>query len=93
MTATLIALMCCALWWNTSTLMGQPPTAPKAQSRDTGREFKDTIQFTETIEEKMFPDGLTHDFGKVQRGTQVYHAFRIVNTSDVPLRILSVRLS
>src|SRR5712691_5689324 len=41
----------------------------------------------------MFPDGLVHDFGKVQRGTIVNHAFRIVNTLNVPLRIVSLRLS
>ena len=45
---------------------------------------------TKTIE-SMFPDGLTYNFGKVLRGTQPYHVFRIANTTDVPLRILSVR--
>ncbi len=39
----------------------------------------------------MFPDGVEHDFGKVQRGTIVKHAFRVVNTSDVPLQIIDVR--
>jgi Protein of unknown function (DUF1573) len=43
--------------------------------------------------EKMFPDGDTHDFGKVPQGAQLYHAFRIVNTSDVPLRIVSASMS
>lgn len=38
-----------------------------------------------------FPDGLTHDFGKVVRGTECNHVFRIVNTADVPLHILSLR--
>jgi len=41
----------------------------------------------------MFPDGTVHDFGKLPRGTQAYHAFRIVNTHNVPLRILSLRRS
>jgi hypothetical protein len=40
---------------------------------------------------KMFPDGLVHDFGPVLRGRQLTHTFRIVNTSDIPLRITSVR--
>src|SRR5258708_6310169 len=40
-----------------------------------------------------FPDGLVHDFGKVQRGSQVYHTFRIVNTAKVPLHISSIRVS
>lgn len=39
----------------------------------------------------MFPDGLVHDFGKVKRGTQARHVFRVVNTSDVPLRFVSLR--
>ena len=43
--------------------------------------------------DQMFPDGLDHDFGKVRSGIQAKHAFRIVNTSDVPLRIVSVRRS
>jgi Protein of unknown function (DUF1573) len=41
----------------------------------------------------MFPDGVMHDFGKVKRGTVVKCTFRIVNTSRVPMRILSVRAS
>jgi hypothetical protein len=40
-----------------------------------------------------FPDGLAHDFGKVQRGILACHAFRIVNTADVPLRIIGLRIS
>lgn len=40
---------------------------------------------------KMFPDGLDHDFGKVQRGIQARHVFRIINTSKVPLEIVSLR--
>ena len=47
----------------------------------------------EKFEEKSFPDGFSHDFGKVQSGTPVYHAFRIVNKSDVPLKITQVRVS
>ncbi|HEY7314978.1 MAG TPA: hypothetical protein VH643_36870 [Gemmataceae bacterium] len=39
----------------------------------------------------MFPDGFVHDFGKVKRGTQARHVFRVVNPSDVPLRIVSLR--
>jgi hypothetical protein len=38
-----------------------------------------------------FPDGLEHDFGPLPRGAQAEHAFRIVNTSAVPLRIVSLR--
>lgn len=39
----------------------------------------------------MFPDGVAHDFGKVLSGTQAKHTFRVVNTSKVPLRIVSLR--
>jgi hypothetical protein len=40
----------------------------------------------------MFPNGVEHDFGTVRPGTQLRHAFRIVNTSNVPLQIISVRI-
>ena len=40
---------------------------------------------------KMFPDGRDYDFGKVKRGPRLKHAFRIVNTSNVPLSIISIR--
>jgi hypothetical protein len=40
---------------------------------------------------KMFPGGVVHDFGKVPSGTQAQHTFRVVNTSKVPLRIVSLR--
>lgn len=39
----------------------------------------------------MFPDGVKHDFGKVRRGPVLKHTFRIVNTSNTPLRIISLR--
>jgi hypothetical protein len=41
----------------------------------------------------MFPDGCDHDFGKVRRGPLLQHAFRIVNTSGMPLRIIGLRAS
>jgi hypothetical protein len=58
---------------------------------DAGNE--DENLFAVRLATKMFGDGLVHDFGKVQRGTQARHAFRIVNTSRVPLRIVSLRCS
>lgn len=39
----------------------------------------------------MFPDGCAHDFGKVRSGEPITYTFRIVNTSDVPLQISSLR--
>ena len=41
----------------------------------------------------VFPDGFVHDFGKVKQGSRPKHSFRIVNTSDTPLRLLEVRVS
>src|SRR5262245_14164930 len=41
----------------------------------------------------MFPDGTEHDFGKVLKGTLLKHTFRIVNTGNVPLRVVEVRRS
>lgn len=38
---------------------------------------------------KMFPDGRHYDFGKAKAGTIVQHTFRVVNTSDVPLQLIS----
>ena len=40
---------------------------------------------------KMFPDGRHYDFGTVKSGTLPRHTFRIVNRSDVPLQLISVR--
>ena len=42
-------------------------------------------------EKQMFPDGREYDFGKAKRGTLVKHTFRIVNRSDVVIRILSIK--
>jgi hypothetical protein len=55
---------------------------------DAGNE--NAMRFAETST-TMFPDGLDHDFGKVRSGTQAEHAFRVVNTSNVPLRVISLR--
>ncbi len=44
----------------------------------------------ENKDDKMFPDGTSHDFGKVPLGTLAQHSFRIVNNSESPLRILGV---
>jgi hypothetical protein len=42
---------------------------------------------------KIFPGGVVCDFGMVPYGTRARHTFRIVNTSNVPLRILEARVS
>jgi hypothetical protein len=58
-------------------------------SKDAGNE--DAKKFAgETKTVTMFPDGLEYDFGKVQRGTLAKHVFRVVNTSNVPLQIVSL---
>ena len=85
----------CAVCINPSMPAGQPtvpPSGPVVQlphQKDEPRK----LESGDKIEDKMFPDGLSHDFGKVQQGAQLYHAFRIVNTSKVPLRITSIRVS
>ncbi len=43
--------------------------------------------------ESMFPDGRTHDFGKVKRGSVPTCAFTIVNTGYKPLQLLESRVS
>src|SRR5262245_61345217 len=43
------------------------------------------------IKDSRFPDGQSHDFGKIAYGAYVKHTFRIVNTSDSPIEITSVR--
>jgi hypothetical protein len=40
-----------------------------------------------------FPGGCDHDFGNVPYGSYPKHAFRIVNTSNAPIEIISVRPS
>ena len=45
----------------------------------------------ESPDAKMFPDGRHYDFGTVKRGERPRHTFRIVNRSDVPLQLISVR--
>jgi len=77
-----------------SMLAGQPvppPMDPKVQLPRVDLDEK-KVEFGDNIDEKLFPDGLSHDFGQVQRGTQLRHAFRVVNTTNKPLRISSVRV-
>lgn len=40
-----------------------------------------------------FPDGRAHDFGEVKHGTSLKNTFRIVNMSNAPLNLTSVRVS
>ena len=54
---------------------------------------KDEEQKEAKKKDSRFPEGRDYNFGKVRRGTSLKHAFRIVNTSDVPLRLTSVRVS
>ena len=43
--------------------------------------------------EKMFKDGVNHDFGSVARGAQLLHRFPIKNIYAVPLTITSLQSS
>jgi hypothetical protein len=66
---------------DTSMQAGQdtPTQAPPSKG-------KDAKEPAEKIYVK-FPDGLEHDFGKVYRGEQCRHAFRLVNRSKGPVHI------
>jgi hypothetical protein len=72
-----------------------PVQASVRQARDVkGPEKSAGIEDAKTLTETtaiLFPDGLVHDFGKVLRGTQATHTFRIVNRSNVALQIVSLR--
>jgi hypothetical protein len=68
-----------------------PPTDPNAKSPPVVDSPK--IEAANKIDPRMFPDGLSHDFGTVERGTPLRHVFRIVNTTGKQLKISSVRLS
>jgi hypothetical protein len=65
---------------------------PSPSGRGAGGEGGSAVRSSHQSE-SMFPDGCTHDFSAVQYGTQLYHAFRIVNTSKAPLHIVDVRIS
>ena len=43
--------------------------------------------------DKMFKEGLTHDFGNVARGAQLFYAFKIKNIYAVPLNVTTTRVS
>jgi hypothetical protein len=43
--------------------------------------------------DKMFKDGISHDFGSVPRGAQLFHRFSMTNIYAVPLQIIDVRTS
>ena len=43
--------------------------------------------------DRMLPDGLEHDFGKVPKDVQLSHTFRVVNTIGSPLRVVALRCS
>lgn len=72
-------LLLCANVGIAGSLTAAPAPIPKAP-----RDHRTEMQ-------KTFPDGVEYDFGKVVRGSQAEHVFRIVNRSAVPLHIVSVR--
>ena len=51
------------------------------------------MQKSAEIIDPMFPDGVEHDFGTLRSGVVATYVFRVVNTSNVPLRIISLRRS
>jgi hypothetical protein len=69
-----------------ASIFPEPPPAPGTLRLDGHPEIETLPRLSD---KKMFPDGLQHDFGKVPQDLQCKHTFRIVNTTNVPLRILS----
>jgi len=47
----------------------------------------------QTWANKLFKDQVTHDFGTVARGAQLYHRFSITNIYAVPLEVTNIRVS
>jgi hypothetical protein len=43
--------------------------------------------------EKMFPDGITHDFGNVPFGTQLFYRFKVKNIYAVRMEIVAIHPS
>src|SRR4051812_4990694 len=41
--------------------------------------------------DKMFKDGLSHDFGTIARGTQLKHSFKVTNIYAVRMEITSIK--
>jgi hypothetical protein len=83
------------LTWCFSRHAGRSTSIQTALPRDTVAQQpeKDAGNQDAKKTDKMFPDGLDYDFGNVTRGTQCVHSFRVVNTSNIPLHILSLRTS
>jgi hypothetical protein len=50
-----------------------------------------TVASAQGWAEKMFKDGLNHDFGSVARGAQLFHRFTITNIYAVRMEITDVR--
>jgi hypothetical protein len=69
---------------------GQAQAGPKA---DAVRSSHDTNEQIEQNRIERFPLGFVHDFGKVKYGTVASFTFPIANSTDTPLRIVSVRAS
>jgi hypothetical protein len=96
-TMMLMTLTCSEVWpmWYCA-LHAERRTSvkqPLPQNRHVQQLEKDAGNHIPERPDKMFPDGLEYDFGKVARGTLCEHSFRIVNTSNVPLQILSLRFA
>jgi hypothetical protein len=80
---------------HSSMLAEQPPSIqpapPQSSIANTSEKGAEDKQATKPV--GWAPFGFVHDFGKVPRGTPCKHSFCIVNLSNVPLRIISLRMS
>ncbi len=66
---------------------GQSRTRPASPAR-----ARPTAE-TRNAAEKMFPGGVTRDFGTVLHGTQLFHRFPITNIHAVPIAIVYLEVS
>jgi RNA polymerase sigma factor (sigma-70 family) len=72
---------------------GVRPTVTTVKS-DKGTPYRDilvTVQEKPKLKEQMFPDGRSHDFGSVTRGTEAKCTFRITNTTTLPIQLGNIR--
>jgi hypothetical protein len=84
-TVLLLALVCGGPWTKRDSLIGAAPSGLSKLPAGTAEGNKEVKKAP-----ALSPVGILHDFGKLPRGTLARHAFRIVNTSDVPLHITKV---
>ena len=95
-TITVLVGLACCLAGHSSMRAGQPPAVPPSKDDESTKqpEKEDEKKFVELSAEetaRIFPDGLSHDFGIIPSGSLLVHSFRIVNNTAKTMHIASVR--